>query len=218
MKQTVLKVHPKDNVLVALKNLTKGDKIAYNGEEYTLQDNIPAKHKFFVEDMNAGDKVYMYGVLVGKTQIPVPRGGWMNILNVKHAAEPFSYKPYHYEWKAPDVSKFKNKTFNGYHRTDGRVGTANYWLFMPTVFCENRNLNVIREALHNELGYAVTDKYKRFTHHLVESFRKGKNIQECDLTLPSPEGAGGRFFKNVDGIKFLNHEGGCGGTRQDAMK
>ena len=41
-------------------------------------------------------------------------------------------------------------------RSDGRVGTANYWLFIPTVFCENRNLDVIREAMHNELGYAVT--------------------------------------------------------------
>ena len=25
-----------------------------------------------------------------------------------------------------------------------------------------------------------------------------------------------RIFKNIDGIKFLNHNGGCGGTRQDA--
>ncbi|HQY11936.1 MAG TPA: UxaA family hydrolase, partial [Ferruginibacter sp.] len=30
------------------------------------------------------------------------------------------------------------------------------------------------------------------------------------------ERAGVRYFKNVDGIKFLNHQGGCGGIRQDA--
>ena len=176
MKQRVLKVHPKDNVLVALQNLTKGEHIVYNGEEYILQENIPAKHKFFAQDMNAGDKVIMYGVLVGKAQAFIPKGGWMNTNNVKHAAEPFSYRPYHYEWHAPDVSKFRGRTFNGYHRNDGRVGTANYWLFMPTVFCENRNLDVIREALHNELGYAVTDKYKQFTHHLVESYKEKKNL------------------------------------------
>ncbi len=61
----------------------------------------------------------------------------------------------------PMFQNLKERTFNGYHRSDGRVGTANYWLFIPTVFCENRNLDVIREALHNELGYAVTDKYKQ---------------------------------------------------------
>jgi altronate hydrolase len=216
MKQFVLKIHPKDNVLVALKNLTKGDTVEYKDEKYTVTDDISAKHKFFVHDMKAGDEVIMYGVLVGKAQSNIPAGGLMTTVNIKHAADPFTYRPYDYEWQAPDVSKFKNRTFNGYHRTDGRVGTANYWLFIPTVFCENRNLDVIREALHNELGYAVADKYKQKTHQLVELYKKGKDISTVDLS-PSPlESAGVRLFKNVDGIKFLNHQGGCGGTRQDA--
>lgn len=214
MKHNVLKVHPKDNVLVALQDLAKGDRILYNGDAYVLQDDIPAKHKFFIADMHAGDKIIMYGVLVGKTQFDVPQGGRMTTENTKHAADPFTYKPYHYEWHAPDVSKFKGKTFNGYHRSDGRVGTANYWLFMPTVFCENRNLDVIREALHNELGYAVTDKYKRYSHQLLEAWEKGEDITTVDLS-PSASKQD-RPFKNIDGIKFLNHEGGCGGTRQDA--
>ncbi|TMI94007.1 MAG: altronate dehydratase [Bacteroidetes bacterium] len=216
MKQAVLKVHPKDNVLVALRNLTKGEKISLNREEYILQDNIPAKHKFFIEDMNEGDKVIMYGVLVGKAQNFIPRGGLMSTANVKHAAEPYDYRGSNYHWHAPDVSKFAGKTFKGYHRSDGRVGTANYWLFIPTVFCENRNLDVIREALQNELGYAVTDKYKQFTHHLIEVYKQGANIQYLETNLQRSDGNGNRLFKNVDGIKFLNHEGGCGGIRQDA--
>src|SRR6185436_13455443 len=147
-----------------------------------------------------------YGVLVGKTQNDIPAGGLMTTANVKHASDTYEYRPFQYEWQAPDVSKFKRRTFNGYHRKDGRVGTANYWLFMPTVFCENRNLDVIREALHNELGYAVTDRYKQFTHHLVESFKQRETIDEMGFSLPPLEGVGGRLFKNVDGIKFLNHE------------
>ncbi len=67
MKQLVLKVHPKDNVLVALQNLTNGQSVAFNGEKYTLPEAVPAKHKFFMYDMNAGDAVIMYGVLVGKS-------------------------------------------------------------------------------------------------------------------------------------------------------
>jgi altronate hydrolase len=216
MKQIVLKVHPKDNVLVALRDIAKGEAISYNGDTYTVQEKIPAKHKFFTTDMNAGDKVIMYGVLVGKTQNPIPAGGLMTTANVKHAADPYSYRPFHYEWHAPDVSRFKGKTFKGYHRKDGRVGTANYWLFMPTVFCENRNLDVIREALHNELGYAVTDKYKQRTHHLLELYKSGADVAAADLNIKEADVSTNRVFKNVDGIKFLNHQGGCGGTREDA--
>lgn len=214
MKHTVLKVHPKDNVLVALQNLSKGDTIAYNGSEYILQNDIAAKHKFFTTDMHTGDKVIMYGVLVGTTQSDVPKGGLMTTANTKHAADPFTYRPYHYEWHAPDVSKYKDKTFNGYHRSDGRVGTANYWLFMPTVFCENRNMDVIREALQNELGYAVTDKYKQYAHQLTEAYKNGEDITSVSLA-PSVNHQN-RPFPNIDGIKFLNHQGGCGGTRQDS--
>jgi altronate hydrolase len=216
MKQIVLKVHPKDNVLVALRDLAKGETIAYEGEQYTANEKIPAKHKLFTQHMNAGDSVIMYGVLVGKMQTEVPAGGLMTTNNVKHAADPYAYRPYHYEWHAPDVSKFKGKTFKGYHRSDGRVGTANYWLFMPTVFCENRNLDVIRESLHNELGYAVTDKYKIKTHQLLELYKKGADISTADLDIKEAQIHTNRVFKNVDGIKFLNHQGGCGGTRQDA--
>jgi len=213
---SVIKVHPGDNVLVALKDLSRGETIQWNGSSYTLQDSVPAKHKFFVDNMKTGDTVIMYGVLVGKAQHDIPMGGLMTTENVKHAAEPYAYRDAHYKWQPPDVSKFKNRTFNGYYRSNGHVGTANYWLFIPTVFCENRNLDVIREALHNELGYAVTDKYKQKTHLLVELYRNGKDVASADLELAASTVTTNRVFKNVDGIKFLNHTGGCGGTRQDA--
>jgi altronate hydrolase len=216
MKHRVLKVNPKDNVIVALADLSKGETISFEGEEYVLQDNINAKHKFFTKDLDTGDEIIMYGVLVGKAQSFIPRGGLMTTANTKHAADPFFYRAAKYEWHAPDVSKFKGRTFNGYHRTDGRVGTANYWLFIPTVFCENRNLDVIREAMHNELGYAVTDKYKSYTHQLIEAYKEGKEISSVDIFSVPKHTNGNRPFKNVDGIKFLNHQGGCGGTRQDA--
>jgi altronate hydrolase len=216
MKQVVLKVHPLDNVLVALRDIAEGETVVYNSEQYTVRERIPAKHKFFTQDMVSGDKVIMYGVLVGKTQSDIPAGGLMTTANVKHAADAYAYRPFNYRWTPPDVSKFRGRTFNGYHRSDGRVGTANYWLFMPTVFCENRNLDVIREALHNELGYAVTDKYKQKAHQLLNLYKSGADISTADLDLQESTFETNRVFKNVDGIKFLNHQGGCGGTRQDA--
>ena len=216
MKQQVLKIHKGDNVLVALTDLPKGARIFYDNETYILQDDINAKHKFFMNDLQPGEKVIMYGVLVGTAQSFIPRGGWMSVANVKHAVEPYAWRKTDYHWSPPDVTKFAGRTFNGYHRSNGEVGTANYWLFIPTVFCENRNLDVIREALHNELGYSVTDKYKRFTHQLTEAYKNGNSIDEINLFEPLSKMVVNRPFKNVDGIKFLNHQGGCGGTRQDA--
>ena len=55
-------------------------------------------------------------------QHEVPTGGLMTTANVKHAADPYEYRPFHYEWHAPGISKFKGRTFNGYYRKNGRVG------------------------------------------------------------------------------------------------
>ncbi|HEU4632737.1 MAG TPA: altronate dehydratase family protein [Flavisolibacter sp.] len=214
MKPRVLKLHHRDNVIVALQNIGSGESVLCNEVFYQTVDEIPAKHKFFAQDMNAGDDVIMYGVLVGKAEKSVSCGNLVTSANVKHAAGAYAFRQFDYEWTAPDVSRYSNKTFNGYHRYDGRVGTANYWLFIPTVFCENRNLDVIREALHTELGYAVTGKYKQYTRQLAEAFRKNENIAQVYF---SPETSHqNRVFRNVDGIKFLKHQGGCGGTREDA--
>ena len=214
MSTSIIKIHPDDNVIVALKNLVSKSQVELEGEIFTLLDEIPAKHKFYTADLNEGTDVKMYGVLVGKVTRTVKRGELMSTKNLKHAADPYSYRNFKYKWTAPDVSKWRDRTFNGYHRSDGSVGTANYWLFIPTVFCENRNLDVIKEALYNELGYAVTDKYKSYTKALLQAYREGKSVGETlDFTASSKTP---RVFENIDGIKFLNHTGGCGGTRQDA--
>lgn len=211
----VVKMHPKDNVLVALTDLAKGVNVIFEKETYIIQETIKAKHKFYTRDLKQGAEIVMYGFLVGKVQYDVAKGGLMTIDNLKHAAEPYHYRKVNFNWKGPDISKYKERTFKGYIRKDGRVGTANYWLFIPTVFCENRNLDVIREALHNELGYSVSDKYRQYTHNLLEAFKKGESLDSVDIQL-NPNQNKNKIFENVDGVKFLNHQGGCGGTRQDA--
>ncbi len=216
MKQTVLKVHPSDNVLVALKDLVKGDTVTWQNDTVLLQEDVAGKHKIFLQDLKPGDKIIMYGVTVGTAAVEVHRGERMTVENTKHATDQFDYKGSHFHWTAPDVSKFQQRTFKGYHRNDGRVGTANYWIFIPMVFCENRNLDVIKEAMHNELGYAVTGKYKTYTRHLVDAYKNGKDIESVDIETVLSSGSSNRVFKNIDGIKFLNHSGGCGGTRQDS--
>ncbi len=220
MNRNVLKVHPHDNVLVALSNLAKGDKVIFDGEEFVLQDNITAKHKFVTKDLQPGDPVLMYGVLVGKAQVEILRGGLISTANVKHAANDFTVGERKTNWHPPDVSKWKSKTFKGYHRSDGSVGTANYWLVIPLVFCENRNLEVLQEALVKDLGYGRNRSYQSQAKQLINLYKTGKTAEEiltADLgdviSLEHTE----RLFANVDGIKFLTHNGGCGGTRQDSQ-
>ncbi len=220
MKQKVMKIHPEDNVLVALTDLAIQDKVEYNGDEYTLVDRVPAKHKFVIKDMHPGEEIFMYGVLVGKAETEIPVGGRITTSNVKHAASSFRAGERKTDWSKPDISKFANRTFNGFHRPDGKVGTANYWLVIPMVFCENRNIEVLREALVNELGYGRNQDTKIEVSRLVDLYKEGKNVDDilnADVTADVEEEKKQRVFPNVDGVKFLSHEGGCGGTRDDAQ-
>lgn len=214
-QQSFLQIHPNDNVLVALTDLPIGTPIQYNGIEFMLRNTIAAKHKFFTRDMKGGDEVIMYGTLVGKTMQEVSQGSLMTIANTHHAANEYAYHGFSHPWQAPDVSHYKTRTFQGYHRSDGRVGTANYWLFVPMVFCENRNLDIIKDVMLKELGYAQSDKYRRFTRDLLTAYRTGHSITEVSFH-PQNTNRAERVFANVDGIKFLNHAGGCGGTREDS--
>ena len=220
MNHRVTKVHPDDNVVVALSTLNKGERVSYNGSDFTLADTIPAKHKFVTKDMKPGDPIIMYGVLVGKAELPIPVGGLISTSNVRHAANNFEVREKKSSWKQPDVATWKEKTFMGYHRSNGSVGTSNHWLVVPLVFCENRNLEVIKEALVDELGYGNKQANKLVVSKLVDLYKSGKtafDIMNAEVKTEEQEIRKQRVFSNVDGIKFLTHAGGCGGTRQDAQ-
>ena len=217
MSNRFLKIHPADNVLVALTDLKAGEQIVYNGSSVALAQDVQAKHKFVMKPMEAGADVVMYGLLVGKTLNAIPEGGVIGTHNVKHKSSDFTGKTEEFRWKSPDVSRWKDKTFMGYHRGDNQVGTANYWIVIPLVFCENRNINIMRNAFEEALGFAKHDIYKSYVHELVELYEKGKSeaIKGLPLTTEANKRRS-KLFKNLDGIKFLTHEGGCGGTRQDS--
>ncbi|MFI5154916.1 MAG: UxaA family hydrolase [Chitinophagales bacterium] len=218
MRETIVQVHPKDNVLVALQDLPKGKKLMHGGKEYALVEDIPAKHKFTMQRLKLGDPVFMYGVLVGKAKGDIEAGARISTSNLKHASEDYRLSPERKTgWHIPEVSKWKDRTFMGFHRPDGSVGTANYWLIVPLVFCENRNVEVLKDALLEELGYARPKKYKQFTRQLVESYKSGKSLSTIEFKQDESLSEAKRLFENVDGIKFISHEGGCGGTRQDAQ-
>ncbi len=219
MKQNNLKVHPDDNVIVALTDLKKNDSVINNGETIVLQDDVKAKHKFTTTALPAGSEVIMYGVLVGIVQNDLQKGSVITTANVKHAANDFEVRDRKTSWIKPDTSRFEDRTFKGFLRSDGSVGTANYWLVIPMVFCENRNLDVLQESLVAPLGYGRKKKYYNHAVKLINMIRQGSNedaLLDAPVYMETGEEKQDRVFPNVDGIKFLVHDGGCGGIRQDS--
>jgi altronate hydrolase len=222
MINKVLKVHPSDNLIVALQTLEKFEEVILGGEKYILPNTIEAKHKFVTHDLNIGDTVTMYGVRVGKAIQKIKRGEQITTFNLRHEAEEFSVKsrvPKN-DWHVPDVSKWKNRTFLGYHRSDGQVGTANYWLVIPLVFCENRNILKLKDAFDKALGYAFPDVYLKQVQDLIKLEQSG-NFEEIYNYSPSQLSVATdnqRIFSNIDGIKFLTHEMGCGGANSDSER
>lgn len=215
-----IQIHPKDNVLVALQNLPKGYRIEFNGSAFFLPRGVAAKHKFTCRALDKDSEVVMYGVLVGRLNRDVLAGELLDTQNLRHDTEPYVLGARDLEWTKPDVSAFVNRRFLGYHRSDGRVGTANYWLVIPMVFCENRNVSTLKEALEEKLGYRVRKKdYSQQVDQLIAAVEGGDSSSRIRTMEFHPESLPDkhqRLFENVDGIKFLNHDMGCGGTRQDS--
>tara|TARA_R110000850_G_scaffold19988_9_gene59827 strand:- start:1364 stop:3013 length:1650 start_codon:yes stop_codon:yes gene_type:complete len=217
--QAALLIDTSDNLGVALRQLKAGEAVSLNGQEVILTDDIPAKHKFTLNPMAKGERVTLYGVTVGIMMDDIAAGGLIHTENLKHDADGFSETRQKSEdWIAPDVSHWSEKTFDGFHRNDGSVGTSNHWIVVPMVFCETRNVNAIRTAFERSLGYEKTSHYENLAQELVEHYQKGGTSESlagisCENLDESPHK---RIFPNVDGIKFLTHAMGCGGTRDDA--
>ena len=213
----ILRVHPDDDLVVALQDLPAGTVVSLGAQRWQLVEAIPAKHKFAARDFVAGELVRMYGVVVGRTRAAVPAGARLTTENLAHAAAEFGGKQREFVWQAPEVSAWRQRSFRGYKRSSGVPGTANHWIVVPLVFCENRNLAVMREALTRALGYGRGSAYERFAARLAELHRRGASPAELEAAaLEDAADEPAPLFPNLDGVKFLEHGLGCGGTRQDA--
>lgn len=208
MQKKVLKVNPKDNVIVALMDLPAGESVHLDGTDYTILKDIKAKHKFAAVDFEDGDHILMYGVIVGKANQFIKQGEVITTENVKHQSAKVIGKTDTLGWTPPNVDKWKDRTFMGYHREDGQVGTENVWLFFPLVFCENKNIETLKDIFEKELLHDKASKHQL----LLRSLLNGGATSDVAVEEEEPDT---RIFKNID-VRFITHQGGCGGIRQDA--
>ena len=220
LKPKTLKIHPSDNVIVALVDLKKGETILINNKPLKLIYKIKAKHKFSIDDLKIGDKVYMYGVIVGIAKKQIFKSEPITTQNIVHETEEYSVptSSVQSKWIPPNLDSFSNKTFLGYKRENGSVGTENNWLVIPLVFCQNRNIEVLKNTMLEELGYQNLSKQIFDLKELVDKFKSGASKDELlnVEVIANYKKKKNPLFPNVDGIYFLTHEGGCGGSTDDS--
>ena len=217
-RKIFLQINDDDNLLVALQNLKKGTEIIHNGNRIILQDDIDAKHKFTTEAIPMNGEAIMYGVLVGIAKQAIPKGGLVHTFNLHHASQEFKGKIKDYHWSPPNVDKWKQLTFNGFHRADGQVGTQNFWLVIPLVFCENRNIELLKNAFINGLGFQKNDPFTEQVVILKNQIQNGEELKlpDFDKSKKTTLIHKSDLFKNIDGIKFLTHESGCGENKEES--
>ena len=213
LKVRTLTVNAQDNVAVALTDLEAGEQLEVAGKTIILKENIKLKHKYALHDFDTGDELIMYGIIVGKATQPIASGQAITTTNVSHKTAKVHQRNPRTQFPAIDVSKWRGQTFKGFVRSDGRVGTANYWLVFPLVFCENKNIEIIKDAINDALGYSRYHKYRQIARQIVH----GKASQKNEGGNQNSHQENTNPFKNVDGVRFLTHQMGCGGTRQDAQ-
>lgn len=203
MRQQILQIHPEDNVTVALQDIPAGASVS----GVTALRNVQAKHKLTLQSIPQNGDIIMYGVLVGKANEDLPAGELITTANIRHASGNFGVRAQrNTQWTPPDVSAWQSRTFQGYHRSDGRVGTGNYWIILPLVFCENRNVQLLHETLTKGLGYHTGNPYEALLRDMLHG--SPQKTQDAAGTLPRP-------FPQITGIKLLSHTMGCGGTKDD---
>ena len=165
-----LKINPADNVAVAINPLTAGTTVNVDGDEITLVSDIPAGHKFALQDIAAGDNVVKYGFPIGHTRHEVKRGAFLDHNDIKTNLEgQLDYSDITIDNPSPTAPGADNKgteaTFMGFERPDGQVGIRNEIWVIPTVGCVNGIAKQIVDRLNAETKAEGVDGIFAFPHN-----------------------------------------------------
>jgi len=84
MKENALLIHPRDNVIVALRDLSVGEEVKAKGMDgFPLLEKIPASHKAALRDIPAGEEIIKYGEVVAVCTRDIKKGQWVHIHNLE---------------------------------------------------------------------------------------------------------------------------------------
>ena len=152
-----IRIHPGDNVAVALKAIPAGAQFM----GITAQGEIPQGHKMALQSISAGDQVMKYGFSIGHATADIAAGQWVHTHNMATNLEgemEYTYNP-KVEFPAPVAPG----TFMGFKRNDGSVGIRNEIWILPTVGCVNDVAKALAAQNQHLVGGTIDGLYT-FTH------------------------------------------------------
>jgi altronate hydrolase len=164
MTTKYLRINPADNVAVAITALAAGEHVSVDGIDITLKSDIPAGHKFALQDFAEGEHVIKYGYAIGHARHAIAQGDWVNEKNIKTNLDgllEYTYNPKLEEVTAPD----QGLTFKGFPRKSGEVGVRNEIWVIPTVGCVNGIVGQLVEGLKRETEGKGVDAIVGFPHN-----------------------------------------------------
>ena len=150
-----IKIHENDNVIVALKELAKGEKISAGDVEVEALEAVPAGHKMAIRDIAEGGEVIKYGFRIGNAKESIKAGQWVHTHNVKTALG--DLLEYTYEPVTTENKKTEDVTFMGYNRPNGKVGVRNEIWIIPTVGCVNNIATAMAKAANQRVKGSVEE-------------------------------------------------------------
>ena len=118
-----IRIHPRDNVAVALEDVAQGEGLSIDGLELTAAEAVQRGHKLALSPISAGESVIKYGCAIGTAKADIPQGAWVHVHNVGTGLTEGG--EYRYDHKTYPLPAVKPRTFRGYRRGDGRAAIRN---------------------------------------------------------------------------------------------
>lgn len=150
--QRLMKMNLHDTVAVALRPIQAGEELAFEGQMYQAQQDIPQGHKMALIRFNQGDTITKYGYPIGHAMDTISTGDWVHTHNLQtglSSEEEYEYQPDLHSVTYPK----RDLTFEGYVRKNGKVGIRNDLYIVPTVGC----VNGIAEQMISEFKHLHPD-------------------------------------------------------------
>src|SRR5258706_12357522 len=123
-----LRLHPTDNVVVAVGGLSPGDIV----DDVKIIRRIPPGHKAAVRPIKNDEPAMKFGQIIGFATQDIAPGDWVHEHNIGlHAVD----RDYQFEVDARDPAPLTGATFQGYARANGKFGTRNYLGLLASVNC-----------------------------------------------------------------------------------
>lgn len=163
-QRSFIKINPADSVVVCLRPFKVGETITVDGKEIILLQDTPAGHKVLINDAAEGTNILKYGYPIGHAKENLKSGQWVNDTNLKtnlSGTLEYSYNPVDEKLSIP----VEDRTFMGYTRKNGEVGTRNEIWIVPTVGCVNGIGEQLAKRLENETGLEGIDAVHCWHHN-----------------------------------------------------